>query len=268
MQRIDALNQFSQQLTTSGAFSRVKVKDDRYILLQTNNSENVVIYFVDAPLSNHNIKQALRDNTMRGIFSLFVLDVDMLPAHQENTNLHPFVQTMQTLFHGKVYVYGENKDSVTVFPVQLRSESDGNSPNKTAVYGNAIDPQELSCGHVETSFPLQGFWGTVNFISQVEYEIPQYNNRNRTYSENARNNGSRKRRTAEQEAFDRLQNGGVRKEHYALLGLALNATEIQVRSAYRRMARRYHPDLNPSPEAKTRMQEINLAYKELMRQFE
>ena len=32
---------------------------------------------------------------------------------------------------------------------------------------------------------------------------------------------------------------------YDLLGLDRNATDAQVRRAYRRLARRWHPDLNP-----------------------
>lgn len=264
MHRIEALRQFSQQLLASNTFNRVQVNDDRYIFVRTSANENVVIYFVDAPLSNNAIKQALRDNTMRGIFSLFVLDINLLPRHEEVTTLHPFAQTIQTLFHGKVYAYGFENEVLTVFPVQLRTE-EGTSARKMAIYGTSVMPVELTCGHVETSFPLQGFWGTVNFKTQVEYETPKVNNQHYSYS---RGEHIKDKRKTDQDAFDRLQRGGVRKEHYALLGLAVNATEMQVKSAYRRLARRFHPDLNGSPEAKVRMQEINLAYKELMRQFE
>jgi curved DNA-binding protein CbpA len=41
-----------------------------------------------------------------------------------------------------------------------------------------------------------------------------------------------------------------------------------VRRAYRDLARQYHPDLNPSPDATAKMQAINQAYQQIMDQFE
>jgi DnaJ-class molecular chaperone len=49
---------------------------------------------------------------------------------------------------------------------------------------------------------------------------------------------------------------------YSVLGLNSNATPEQVRSAYRRLAMQYHPDVNPTRRdyATVRMAEINAAY--------
>lgn len=50
-------------------------------------------------------------------------------------------------------------------------------------------------------------------------------------------------------------------DYYATLGLDRRCTAAQIRSAYRQLARRHHPDLNPnSPEAARRSQELNAAY--------
>jgi DnaJ-class molecular chaperone len=53
------------------------------------------------------------------------------------------------------------------------------------------------------------------------------------------------------------------RDYYQVLGIPSNANADQIRAAYRRLARLYHPDLNTGPEAETRMQEINQAYKTL-----
>lgn len=57
---------------------------------------------------------------------------------------------------------------------------------------------------------------------------------------------------------------------YKVLGVSPNATDEQVREAYRTLARKYHPDNfvdNPlSDLAGEKMQEINNAYDEIMRQ--
>ena len=50
------------------------------------------------------------------------------------------------------------------------------------------------------------------------------------------------------------------KDYYAILGVSANATASEIKKAFRRLAVLYHPDKNPSPEAKPRFQEINEAY--------
>ena len=51
------------------------------------------------------------------------------------------------------------------------------------------------------------------------------------------------------------------KDYYAILGVPKNADEKAIKSAYRKLARTHHPDVNPDkPEAEARFKEINEAY--------
>ena len=51
------------------------------------------------------------------------------------------------------------------------------------------------------------------------------------------------------------------RDPYEVLGVPRNATEEEVTKAYRELAKKYHPDLNPGDEnAARRMSEINEAY--------
>ena len=50
------------------------------------------------------------------------------------------------------------------------------------------------------------------------------------------------------------------KDYYATLGVNKNATDDELKSAYRQMAKKYHPDLNKTPEAAEKFKEINEAY--------
>jgi curved DNA-binding protein CbpA len=48
--------------------------------------------------------------------------------------------------------------------------------------------------------------------------------------------------------------------HYEVLGVAENATSTQIRDAYRKLVKQYHPDKNPLPEAAEFIKQINEAY--------
>ena len=51
------------------------------------------------------------------------------------------------------------------------------------------------------------------------------------------------------------------QDPYTVLGLSPGAAPDEVKAAYRRLAKKYHPDLNPgSKEAEQKMKEINEAY--------
>jgi curved DNA-binding protein len=53
------------------------------------------------------------------------------------------------------------------------------------------------------------------------------------------------------------------KDYYALMGVARSATEAEIKTAYRKLARKYHPDLNKEAGAETRFKEIGEAYQVL-----
>jgi curved DNA-binding protein len=53
------------------------------------------------------------------------------------------------------------------------------------------------------------------------------------------------------------------KDYYATLGVGRDADADTIKKAYRKLARRYHPDVSKEPDAEARFKEINEAYEVL-----
>ena len=54
------------------------------------------------------------------------------------------------------------------------------------------------------------------------------------------------------------------EDPYKVLGVSPNASDEEIKQAYRRLAKKYHPDLNPGDEeAAKKMQQVNAAYEKI-----
>jgi molecular chaperone DnaJ len=57
--------------------------------------------------------------------------------------------------------------------------------------------------------------------------------------------------------------GGQSRDYYEVLGVSRGASPEEIKRAYRRLVREYHPDVNKSPEAAEKFKAINEAYEVL-----
>ena len=54
-----------------------------------------------------------------------------------------------------------------------------------------------------------------------------------------------------------------KRDYYEVLGLSKGASEDEIKRAYRKLAKQYHPDINKAPDAEAKFKEINEAYEVL-----
>ena len=56
----------------------------------------------------------------------------------------------------------------------------------------------------------------------------------------------------------------AKRDYYEVLGIPKSSTDEEIKKAYRKLAKQYHPDLNPDDkEAEAKFKEVNEAYEVL-----
>lgn len=55
----------------------------------------------------------------------------------------------------------------------------------------------------------------------------------------------------------------TKRDLYEILGISKNADAGEIKSAYRKLAKKYHPDVSSDPDAESKFKEVNFAYQTL-----
>lgn len=229
---INAASYLVWRLEHSGQVEALADDGDLILLRLRATSQQIMIFLIERGASLADLQHHLTANTERGIYSLFIYWADMLLPHDgAHYLLDDWMAALLDLHSGKIYGFEVAGREAYFFPVYFHGEGIG----RDVRYGNVIDYGSLHALTVAGGAGMSpGPWRIASFGAAAEaiYYVDE-----------------------------RL------RPLYALLELPLGASLDAVKYAYRRLARRYHPDLNTDERAHDRMKELNQAYQMLLRQL-
>ena len=224
-------------LYRSGAIADIQHNGLDIVLALLPTGEKVAIHLVERDIDIGEIHSVLTRNTTENIYTLFILWCPMLlPDHGMMYRPYDWMRTLLAVYGDRIYGFESEGANTFVFPVHFDTPDAANT--RYVHWGENIALSKLYCRSVYIEEqPLHGNWRIADF-EPVRQQPGVQTPADPMY------------------AF------------YEILGVGLQDDWETIRKAYRDLARRYHPDVNMTPEANTQMQRINTAYERLRERFE
>lgn len=225
------------QLHHTGTIARMIHDGGDIVLFDTPTGEKVSIHMIESGIPLYEIRKILNDNTAQGIHTLFMLWCSMMvPPDGKMYKMTDWMEAFIALNGDRIYAYDIFDSEVYLFSVYFHRQ--GQSVMHLIEYGLTVRAGRLAFKEVTPTLPnFNSAWKIAYF------GMPRYN------------------------AHD-VMTGAVPLSGldacYALLGIEEGDDRETIKQAYRLLARRYHPDHNPDPDANKHMQRLNDAYQRVI----
>jgi len=232
-----------------------------HTIFQAHSADLVVDTWMGARLHVHLIRQTpkvrdlkatLKDNTARSVGTLFVVTPELLPAPAQGVKIEDWQEALWWLNDGWIYSYqlhdnGLRLIQVHMTPTPLAEHFDVWHMLDFAIESVAVRTRDLYQG-------LKGQWFIADIASVGYKRKINQERRNQRFHYQSKYTQQPKTHTI---PSDRLA------AYFDMLGVPADASERDVKSAFRRLAMRYHPDVSALPR-----QEAERLIKELLEAYE
>lgn len=254
MVRFDTYNASAhlvRQLEDSGIVKVVHDGADN-LLVELDSGELISIYLIETRFPTSELRTTLTANAEDGVHSLVILWRDMF-LHHEGQAFQPeeWLLALVQLYGGKIYAFDVFGKDIRIFPAYFEPLA-AKHPQHTGQgyhirYGADINVTYLGCDAVTLNghSALQGTWHIADFTHE-------HQNRKNGSDSHANHKAGRKFTTPSP------------LSPWNVLQIAPSDDREAIKRAYRRLARRYHPDINRSLDATKQMQTLNEAYEAIL----
>lgn len=213
-----------------------------FVMAELQTGEKIILYLVESYMPLNEVRQILTRHTQMGWYTLLIFWSDMLlPRDGERFRAQDWMAALLPIYGNQLYAYDFFGKHIDIFPIHFEAQAGSRDyliRHGTTVNFNALRFDEI---HAANTL-LDGIWRIGTF--------------------------ERVQARTEQQANAPIIGSTSMQVYYTLLGLPINADGEAVRAAYRQLARQFHPDINPAPDALAKMQQINEAYAVIMRYLE
>lgn len=237
--------QLVRELDIAGAVKQILHDGGDIIHLELLTGERLMVHLIESAIPLYEIRNILKANHERADHTLFILwGTMLLPGDGRVVPIEPWHEALLQIYRDQIYAYDIHQQQLYVYPVYF--ERLGYSGQARIRYGTRIDVGTISPHLIDVNMAgLDGQWRVAAFDGDPDY-----------YHRQQAENMSAPAR-AEMQTY------------YALLEVASDAPMAEVKTAYRGLARRYHPDVNGhDPDATRRMQNLNQAYNAILKDRE
>ena len=251
MVRFDTYNASAhlvRQLESSGVASVTHDGGDN-VLVELRSGEEISIHLIETRIPPYEIRLNLEDGRASSIHSLFIVWSAMfLPEDNERYKPEAWMLALIALYGGKLYAFDVYGKDIRIFPVYFEP---ADAQHYHVRYGDDINVTALGVGEVTIMLPVvAGTWLIADFAGSTPPRKRAHSDAKHHYHHHGRRAVVRPPETP-----------------WEILGIPKSTKHEDIKRAYRKLARRYHPDLNPSPDATHMMQKLNVAYNAILREL-
>jgi hypothetical protein len=229
-----AFHDLVESLREIGHTRALRVLDEGAVLVsldQRTFDEDIAIYLLAGELSLDFIKKSLNGNTRADIHTLFIVALELITPEGKTARMSDGLRLLLEVYGGVVYTYTLTEDGLAITPLHI-------DPQGTVRHGQAVNLADLGGDYAALDSPyIRGVRKIASFTNR-RFHTPATKNRH-----------------------DPLNSA------YELLEVPRSASLKEIKRAYRKKARQYHPDTNKSPDATALMQTINEAYEKILARF-
>lgn len=222
---------------------------DADVVVETWMNSRLYVYIVNKEPKSRDIKNILKQNTSSSVGTLYIVNSALVPIDGETAQLKDWQDDLRVLNGGSIYAYGLVDDKLDIIQVNFTETMRRDIYNCWHTTDFPFDA--VSVRRREFSTHIKGTWyigdiASPAFKRRINEERAQQRFHYRTKQTNSLD-------VAPAEEISAA---------YLALEIEVGAGQDAVKEAFRKLARKYHPDVSnhEKEEAEARFKEIKHAY--------